>query len=373
MGIYTIVKFSVALSASAVVSGCQNGIDLSRISSPFQRQSDALPSIDRPAADGRGVITYETYQVIVVQEGDSLASIASRVGITATELADTNGLPVRHIAQTGEVLVLPENVGGRLVASPSGWSAEIATTAIENATPGNRTPEVGSPTDPLRHRVEAGQTAHQIARQYNVSLTALSRWNGLDSEFTVRTGQQLIIPVADTDNIAPPPAATPSPTPAPAPAHNDTTPAPEVVAPVPAPVPAPAPVPVPAPAPVGNPNAPFIAPVEGQITRGYQPNGRNKNEGFDYTTTPNARVRAVDEGVVVVVSESLGDLGTIVLIRHSNDLLTVYGRVSNVTVNKGDTVTQGQVIGSVATATPPTLHFEVRVGTQSVDPTRYMR
>lgn len=360
MGIYTIIKFSVALSGIALLSACENGVDLGRLTAPFQRQSEALPSIDRPSADSRGVITYQTYQVIVAAEGDSLASMASRVNLTATELADINGLPVRYAPRAGEVLVLPENVGGALVSSPSGWSAEIATTAIENATPSNRTAEVGSPSEPLRHRVVAGETAYLIARQYNVSVTALASWNGLGSDLGVRAGQQLIIPVADTDNIAPP---APAPTPAPAPAP---TPEPTVATPAPTP-------PATTPAPAGNPNAPFVAPVQGQIARGYQPTGRNKNEGVDYATAANARVNAAGDGTVALVSESLGGLGTIVLIRHSNDLMTVYGRVTDVTVTKGDTVTQGQNIGKVATAESPTMHFEVRVGTESVDPTRYLQ
>ena len=357
MGIYNIVKIGVALGGFTLTSACENGIDLSRVTTPFQRQSEAIPSINRPAADNRGVITYQTYQVIVAREGDSLASMADRVNLTATELADANGLPVRYSPRAGEVLALPQNVGGAVVASPSGWSAEIATSAIENASPSNLEAEVGSPSEPLRHRVEAGETAYLIARQYNVSVTALASWNGLDSDLTVRPGQQLIIPVADTDNIAPPaPSTPPAPTPAP----------------VAQPEPAPAPVPE-TPPTVGNPGAPFVAPVQGGVSRGYQPTGRNKNEGLDYSTAANAPVQAAGDGTVALVSESLGGLGTIVLIRHSNDLMTVYGRVTDVTVTKGDTVSQGQQIGKVAPADPPTMHFEVRVGTESVDPTRYLQ
>lgn len=357
MGITSFLKIGTAISVLSFTAACENGIDLSRITTPFQRNADAIPSIDRPAADRRGVITYESYQVIVATEGDSIASMARRVGLSASELANTNGLPESYSPRTGEVLVLPQNVGGSLVSSPSGWSADIAETAIESATPSSQPAEVGSPTEPLRHRVESGETAFEIARQYNVSVTALASWNGLGPNLGIRAGQQLIIPVADTDNIAAPAPAAPAPA------------APEVTAPTPAPVPAPAPAPTPA----VNANAPFVSPVSGSIARGYQPTGRNKNEGLDYATAANATVRAAGEGTVALVSDSLGGLGTIVLIRHSNDLMTVYGRVTAVTVAKGDTVTQGQAIGKTAPADPPIMHFEVRVGTESVDPTRYLQ
>ncbi|MBL1437896.1 MAG: peptidoglycan DD-metalloendopeptidase family protein [Rhodobacteraceae bacterium] len=356
MGITSFLKIGTAISVLSFSAACENGIDLGRLTTPFQRNSDAIPSIDRPAADRRGVITYESYQVIVATEGDSIASMARRVGLSVSELANTNGLPESYSPRTGEVLVLPQNVGGSLVSSPSGWSADIAETAIENATPSSQPAEVGSPTEPLRHRVESGETAFEIARQYNVSVTALASWNGLGPNLGIRAGQQLIIPVADTNNIA---APTPAPTP--------VAPAPVVTAP------APAPAPTPAPAPAINANAPFVAPVSGRIARGYQPTGRNKNEGLDYATAANATVRAAGEGTVALVSDSLGGLGTIVLIRHSNDLMTVYGRVTDVTVAKGDTVSRGQTIGKVAPADSPIMHFEVRVGTESVNPTQYIQ
>ncbi len=354
MGISNFLKIGTAISVLSFTAACENGIDLGRLATPFQRNNDAIPSIDRPTADRRGVITYESYQVIVATEGDSIASMARRVGLSASELANANGLPESYSPRTGEVLVLPQNVGGSLVSSPSGWSADIAETAIESATPSSQPAEVGSPTEPLRHRVESGETAFEIARQYNVSVTALASWNGLGPNLGIRAGQQLIIPVADTNNIA-----APAPTPPPAPSVPEVT--------------APAPTPAPAPAPVVNANAPFVSPVSGSIARGYQPTGRNKNEGLDYATAANATVRAAGEGTVALVSDSLGGLGTIVLIRHSNDLMTVYGRVTAVTVAKGDTVTQGQAIGKTAPADPPIMHFEVRVGTESVDPTRYLQ
>ena len=76
---------------------------------------------------------------------------------------------------------------------------------------------------------------------------------------------------------------------------------------------------------------------------------------------------------MALVSVSTGSLGTIVLIRHANDVLTIYGRVDNVTVSKGDTVKRGQVIGVVAAGDPATMHFEVRKGTDSVDPMPYLK
>ncbi len=78
---------------------------------------------------------------------------------------------------------------------------------------------------------------------------------------------------------------------------------------------------------------------------------------------------AAASGEVALVSQSLGGLGTIVLIRHlGGEYLTVYGRIEKVSVKKGDIVAQGQKIGVVSPSTQPRMHFEVRRGAESLDP-----
>jgi len=62
----------------------------------------------------------------------------------------------------------------------------------------------------------------------------------------------------------------------------------------------------------------------------------------------------------------------IVVIKHSDGLLTVYTNIDDLSVSKGDTVSRGQTIGKVRAGDPSFLHFEVREGLQSVDPTGYL-
>lgn len=330
-----------------VLSGCSGGFDLGAASDVFRREPIAVPSIDRQTPDSRGVITYETYQVVVARGGDTISSLATRVGVSADALARHNGLPLDYRPNGGEVLALPVNVGGAVVTSPSGWSEDIAVSAIESA--GGSAAAVGSPTDPIRHRVESGETAYSIARSYNVSVTALASWNGLGPDLAVRPGQQLIIPVPDTSQTA---AITAAPA--------STTAAP--VASAPAAV-------VATPAPAASSTARFAVPVNGTVSRGYSAS----NEGIDYSAPAGTDVRAVDAGTVALVSNSTGGLGTIVLIRHADGIITVYARVANVKVTQGQTVSAGQVIAEVAPAATPTLHFEVRRGNTAVDPAPFMR
>ena len=152
-------------------------------------------TVDNVPPDARGVIAYQSYQVAVARDGDTLADIAVRVGGTsAQELGRLNGLPADYRFRQGEVVALPDSVprGGfgtgtgtgfdtGPAGSGTGWTPEIATSAIDSAPlsamPSATTPSAppataaspaGNPfgngqpdlvIDPVRHRVEPGETA----------------------------------------------------------------------------------------------------------------------------------------------------------------------------------------------------------------------
>ena len=349
-------RIATVLLATGFLAACES-IDIPEFRIPdLGFSAPTQPVIDRPLPDARGVITYETYQVMVARNGDTVTTMAGRIGVSPEKLARHNGLSVNYYPRGGEVLALPRNVGGSVVGSPSDWTPDLAITAIDNATGGSievTQPSLGRPDEPLRHRVESGDSAYSIARLYNVSVTALASWNGLGVDLGVRIGQELIIPVPDTSRTtsAPvKPAATPIATPTPKPTTT-------IVATI---------------APVST--SQFVKPVDGTVSRPYNPQtGPNKNDGIDYAIAAGSDVRVAADGTVALVSTSTGGLGTIVLVRHANDILTIYGRVDKVTVVKGDVVKRGQVIGVVAAGNPATMHFEIRKGTDSVDPTPYLR
>ena len=117
----------------------------------------------------------------------------------------------------------------------------------------------------------------------------------------------------------------------------------------------------------------LLPPVPGgNVLRSYDPDGPARNEGIDFAAPAGTAVTAAEGGEIALISESLGGLGTIVLIRHPDNLMTVYGRVTEVSLQKGDRVTRGQQIGVVADGDTPNVHFEVRRGTASVDPSPFL-
>lgn len=385
---------------------------------------------DRPEPDGRGVISYPNYQVAVARRGDTAGDVAARVDLPAEELARHNGVDPDTTLRQGEVLALPSRVpepdstdrrssldvaalAGPALDSAAPSEVETETlpaaedgvagiAAPQDATeapegedtaqpeeaqsgPGQTASDQDAPgqdasgQEPIRHQVERGETAYSIARLYDVSVRALAEWNGLGPEFRVREGQYLLIPVAleaprremaETEEETPPPG-TGSPTPPPPSASRpgpDEDPAAATDAAV-----ADAEAAEQDPAPdLGQTDttaqAEMAMPVDGPIIRDFE---KGENNGIAIAAEAGTAVRAAAAGRVAAVTENTEDVA-IVVIKHPDNLLTVYVNLAEIAVAKGDTVARGERIAAVAAGDPSFLHFEVTRGTDRVDPTPYL-
>ena len=101
-----------------------------------------------------------------------------------------------------------------------------------------------------------------------------------------------------------------------------------------------------------------------------------QNSGIDYVLKDTFDVVSVLDGTVTDVKQD-DILGNVVEIKHGNDYVTTYQSLSEVTVKKGDSVTQGQVIGKSETNKLDKdmgnhLHFELYTNGQIVDPNLYI-
>jgi murein DD-endopeptidase MepM/ murein hydrolase activator NlpD len=70
-----------------------------------------------------------------------------------------------------------------------------------------------------------------------------------------------------------------------------------------------------------------------------------------------------------------GGYGNCIIVDHGGGLATLYAHCSRLTVTKGQTVTDGQVIGYVGStglSTGPHLHFEVRRDGRPIDPKPFL-
>ncbi|WP_241557839.1 M23 family metallopeptidase [Falsirhodobacter deserti] len=311
----------------------------------------------RPQPDARGVITYPTYQVAVAQRGDTVASLASRIGADAGQIAQYNAIPPDAVLRGGEVIALPQRLDTPQPAAPVSTGIQtgtidvtpLASSAIESAPAATPASQSTSSEQPARHRVQRGETAYSIARTYNVSPKALAEWNGLDANLSLREGQVLMIPVGAAN---PAPAATP----AAQPASTQQAPAAQTEQAAPAPQ-----------APTSS--ARFAMPAAGSVIRPYQ---KGKNEGIDIGASAGSAVVAAADGTVAAITKDTDQVPILVL-RHADNTLTVYAGIDNVSMQKGASVTRGQQIAAVRAGNPAFLHFEVRKGFESVDPMPYLQ
>lgn len=371
----------LCVAALAILAGCDD-YDLRGNVGGFST-ADAVQSAtaSRPAPDARGVITYPNYQVAVARTGDTVADVADRVGLPPAELARFNGLQLTDPLRDGEVIALPRSVGGSSnvdIAALAGSAIDeapatggVQTSTLQPAQTAPAPAPAPAGPEPVRHKVKRGETAYTISRLYEVSVESLAEWNGLGPDFAVREDQFLLIPVKNqpaprtaavapaTADVTQPGQGSPTPTP-----PSATQPLPEND--VPAATPAPD---VTAEAPTNSGSSALALPVSGRIIRPYD---KGKNEGIDIAASPGTAVTAAEAGTVAAITAD-ADQVPIIVVKHNNDLLTVYANVDAITVKKGDRVRRGQKIAALRGGDNAYVHFEVRQGFESVDPEPYLR
>lgn len=282
------------------------------------------------------------------------------------------------------------------------------------------------PADGTRYRVVRGDTLYSIAFRNGADYRDLARWNGIGEPYTIYVGQELSLvpgapasgPAASTAAVAsaparpagtPPPAAAagvpgpfetvPDPPRAPAEVPTPTAvPAPEATAAVPVPVP-PEPVGVPAappgpaaetvaaaPAPAAQ--TPVVAPPVATNSRegirwnwpasgavvGSWVAGDPTRQGIDIGGKSGDPVHAAAPGTVVYSGNGLIGYGELIIIKHSDSLLSAYGHNSRRLVKEGERVTGGQRIAEMgsSSASRDSLHFEIRRNGKPANPLEFL-
>ena len=170
-------------------------------------------------------------------------------------------------------------------------------------------------------------------------------------------------------------AATPAPAASAAPAKPEVSPAVEAKKPVDntptASVP-PASADAGAAGAAGGPE--FRWPARGRIIAGFK-GGAGGNDGINIAVPDGTPVKAAEGGVVAYAGSELKGYGNLVLIKHPNGYVTAYANNGEIDVKRGETVKRGQTIaksGQSGNVSSPQLHFELRKGSQPVDPTNYL-
>ena len=333
----------------------------------------------RPLPDSRGIISYSTYEVAVARKGDTIKSIADRLGLKSQNIAAYNGMSSLEKLNDGQLISLPNRTDKRKFQLKNSTSnrnevnvTELASTAIETATSKKKVIKKSTSeqeNEPIRHKVSRGETAFTISRLYNVSIRSLADWNGLDSNYTIREGQYLLIPLP-RDKIVTEVATV-------KPGKNSKTPSPPSSAEA-----------LPEPIPKENlettsgksksSNQPeniessnrgqFSYPVNGKIIRDYV---KNKTDGIDISAPEGTPIVAAEKGIVAAITSDTQEVPIIVL-KHEGNLLTVYAGIGDIGVKEKEKVLKSQLLGKIRPGNPSFLHFEVRRGFESIDPMEFL-
>lgn len=111
----------------------------------------------------------------------------------------------------------------------------------------------------------------------------------------------------------------------------------------------------------------FSWPVGGRVV---QPFDGVSNKGLLLAGKVGDAVLAAADGRVIFSGQGPRGYGNLVIIKHSNEMLSVYAHNRSLAVKEGQQVTRGQKIAELGDAGngQPALHFEVRQGGKPVDP-----
>jgi len=118
--------------------------------------------------------------------------------------------------------------------------------------------------------------------------------------------------------------------------------------------------------PINSDFGPRIHPIKG--TKGI-------HTGIDYGAGAGKPIYAIGNGVVRKATPNGGAYGNQVVVDLGGGLESMYGHLSRFTVQPGQRVRKGQVIGYVGNtglSTGPHLHFETRYRGKPVDPEKFL-
>jgi len=209
-------------------------------------------------------------------------------------------------------------------------------------------PERPSPSTGVKgvyHVVERHQTLYRICKTYGVDLKEIASLNRITDPSKIETGQRIFIPGAKKvlkveiyiDDVA---------------AEQPET------------------------AKVAYKRLDFIWPVEGKISNPFEEAENKRHQGIDISSPIGTPIKASNAGKVIYSNNGIKGYGNLIILRHSEEYVTVYAHNQVNLVEEGAWAEKGQIIGKVGQtgkATGPHLHFEIRKNNKALDPLLFLK
>ena len=309
---------------------------------------------------GDGPLQVQRPVTVTVYAGDTVYSIARRYSLSVRELIEANNLQPPYQLVAGTALRLP------------GGAASYV--------------------------VQKGDTLSVLARHFKLDFNTFAATNNKKPPYVLRVGERLTLSGGHggTTTVA---AASPGGTPGPLvvtspnagpqpgtgasvrkggpPPGSEPAPAAPSAQVAAAPSAGPAMTAAVPPPPSSRAGSTFLWPVKGEVLAEFGPlaNKGQHNDGINIAAPKGTPVRAAENGTVAYVGNELRGFGNLLLIKHADGWITAYAHNDHLMVKRGERVRRGQTIatvGSSGSVTVPQLHFEIRHGTEAVNPMDYL-
>lgn len=198
------------------------------------------------------------------------------------------------------------------------------------------------PTDGLVYKVKKNDTLESIAKKYQSDINDILETNKLTSANNLQINQDLLLPGGIKPNTYVPVTRSITSAFKPAPAASTG-------------------------------GGKLLWPTNSsRITQYYG----WRHSGLDIGNKAGQPIYSSEAGKVETAGWNRGGYGYYVIINHGNGLKTLYAHASKLYVEKGESVSRGDVIaaiGSTGWSTGPHIHYEVRVNGTRVNPLDYIK
>lgn len=271
--------------------------------------------------------TNGNYRTVRIKSGDTLNKVAYDNGTTTREIAELNGIKPPYKVYIGQVIKVPLSNKNYYV-------------------------------------VEKGDNIYSIAKKNNIPFSDLIFNNNLEKPYKIYVGQKLYLKnsngvkknntgktvekVKKDEKVA---------------KNNINNNTAKNVAPVTTSEPA-------------NDSGLFIWPVKGEVIKkfGKQTNGEY-SDAINIKANQGTNILSAGAGEVAYAGNELKGYGNMIIIKHSNGWLSIYGHCDSMNVKVKDKVSKGQAIatvGKTGNVSEPQLYFAVRKGRIAMDPLKYL-
>jgi len=195
------------------------------------------------------------------------------------------------------------------------------------------------------HIVERHQTLYRICKTYGVDIREVASLNGIVDQSKIKTGQRILIPgvkkVLKVEIIIDDVVAE----------QGEGK-------------------------KIAYKKMDFLWPIEGKLGDIFGETENKRHLGIDISSPPGTPIKAANAGMVIYSSNTIKGYGNLVILRHSDEFVTIYAHNQVNLVEEGMWMEKGQIIGKVGQtgrASGPHLHFEIRRNNKAVDPLLFLK